>query len=412
VANEEGTLTGVSCPSATTCEAAVVLTSGGDSFLGSRGGDWTTQAAPSSMTATGAMYCPSASACYAQGGGSAGTQIASTSDAGGAWGVLYTFPQTVSLIDGVACVASGPCEAVGDETANTATILATTAPGGSWIAQDVPANADVTQLAGISCPAEQTCYAVGTVPGDGVVLSSADGGAQWTATEESAVVHFYSISCSTDDPSDCQALGYNNGLSATALGTTDAPADFQAETLPSGISRLFSVSCVTKKPVCVAVGQASSGDAGVVVVKSGSGPWTTESLPAGTGPLNAVSCPSQKACVAVGQTVGSSSPAIVASNDGGLTWTLDSGPTGPGDLEGVSCVSAWACTAVGSVTSSGAATGAVYGTTDGGTAWTAKRLPAGTGVLSAVDCVAATSCVATGVNADGAGLIITDAPAS
>src|SRR5262249_34229668 len=185
------------------------------------------------------------------------------------------------------------------------------APAGGWSITPSPnPRVPTGQLFWVSCPATDSCMAVGTyVKASGIGVDLAE---QW------------------------------NGTSWRILPTPN----------PSGtaFSGRLGVAC-TSASACMAVG-ASTTTAGAprAVAERWNGTrWTiaaTPTPPQGGGGLNGVSCTSASACTAVG----ASNAGTLAERWDGTAWRIQptpNPPQGSGFLSGVACPSASACTAVG-----------------------------------------------------------------
>ena len=111
----EYSLGGVSCVSATFCEAV-----GGNSALSWNGTTWTNQTLPSSVSDPSGVFnpsgvsCVSATFCEAVGYGltSSGIDGVALSWNGSTW-TNQTLPSNVGVLYGVSCISANSCEAVG-----------------------------------------------------------------------------------------------------------------------------------------------------------------------------------------------------------------------------------------------------------------------------------------------------------
>jgi hypothetical protein len=235
------------------------------------------------------------------------------------------------------------------------------APAGGWSITPSPnPRVPTGQLFWVSCPATDSCMAVGTyVKASGIGVNLAE---QWT------------------------------GTSWRILPTPN----------PSGIalSGLLGVAC-TSASACMAVG-ASTTTTGAVrpVAERWNGTrWTiqpTPNPPQGGGFLNGVSCTSASACTAVG----TSNTGTLAERWNGTRWTIQPtpNPSQGATLSGVSCTSASACTAVG-----GSSAGALAERWNG-TTWRIQPTPnpaQGGGFLTSVACTSASACTAVGASNAG-----------
>jgi hypothetical protein len=250
------------------------------------------------------------------------------------------------------------------------------ADASDWTIQSIPnpTNSVLTGMGGISCPAADSCTAVGE--------SSADG----------------------HSPATSGSVGQWNGSTWTTGNIPTPPGSTSVN--------LAAVSCPSTD-VCTAVGSYLSSDgASSALVESWKGSaWSIQAVPIPAGSasdeLSAVSCPTANACIAVGSytsdLTGGSPQALVESWDA-YSWSIDNSPDPPGsrsvNLSGVSCSGFGACTAVGNYSLPPAFDS--YPLTEfwNGSSWTIENSPVPTGYLtgglSAVSCSAVNACTAVG----------------
>jgi hypothetical protein len=262
----DGVLNGVSC-AGSVCEAvgerpgadgvqAMVLVSG------DAGVTWhSTQAPPGTLTALAGVVCTGAGGCVVVGAtlGLTGNPRA---------GVIYrtpnalqptwqaaTLPGNISDLAGIACPTASDCYAVGAEplpaslagplgdfTTTLAALLASRDGGTTWVAQDVPepgaaGGESIAALDSIICASANSCVAgggesVSDVPEWGGMVSTDDGGAQWTATPIPATVlgALTGVACVAGAADACWAVGGRMLISdvvprpapVTTQGTTTA----------------------------------------------------------------------------------------------------------------------------------------------------------------------------------------------
>jgi len=313
-------------------------------------GNWSIQSTPS-ISGEGTLSdvsCVSASDCIAVGTESGGEGALAERWNGSSWSKM-TVPG--GWLNSVSCASASFCVA----TPGSGTSMRVW-NGSKWTTStaDVPAGALSVSFSDVSCPENYACFAVGkyTLPkGESRALVNY-GGESWldlTALEdpsEGAVNHLSTVSCM---PAACMMTGkVNNKLTAMRWNggfyNLAAPAE-----------ALTSLSCHSEEGFCVGVGGAKiqrwNGSAGT------SGAWTSASVPTppgGTGGfLTGVSCTSKIACTAVGSYWPASeleTPLAVRWN--GSEWSASPAAAAPGEeqeasLTGVSCSSPNECTAVG-----------------------------------------------------------------
>ncbi len=361
-------LDGVTCSGSTGCEAvgadlagngAVVpiSTSGVAAGVTSVG-----TPAPASVTLRG-LACYSSTSCLAVGDDSNGVGVVAQVTNGVA-GAPVEVPGT-SELSSVACSSATSCEAVGYDLNLSATSVSTLFEGVAVPIDSgtpgTPVDAPGTsELTGVACPASGSCQAVGLVMSSStsaqvsaVTLPITDG-TPGSALEVSGVSRLSSIACATS--SSCEAVGVTISSSTSSVGAVVAldggapgsPADV------SGASQLTSVAC-SSASACVAVGDYATGSGttslllsaeGVVVPVTGGSPGAASTV-SGTTLLSSVACPSTT-CVAVGTDLASSTSLL------GVALEVSNGVPGSpattssaAELLGVSCISAGACEALG-----------------------------------------------------------------
>jgi hypothetical protein len=246
-ASGQGLLSGIACPTSTTC-IAVGGDKGGPTANGVysigtlSGGSWSWTAernTPSDPNGGGVLYaitCVSSTECVA--GGSdhnwhgAAASITST---GGVWrwGSETMVPRETSGDSGrilaLSCPSTTLCVGVGDNTVNGAgSFTIGTKTGGSWswsTDQTIPGDGTgLGFLAGVACPTTTTCFAVGYDNTLGGVQSVGTyAGGHWSWTVETPVYvnavpagEMAGITCSS--AALCSTVGYNRASEGEANG--------------------------------------------------------------------------------------------------------------------------------------------------------------------------------------------------
>ena len=217
---------------------------------------WTDQSPGVSGILSG-ISCPSASTCFAVGKGNGNdigfTVILATTNGGGTW--TDQSPGVNGSLSGISCPSTSTCFAVGWDGTPNATILATTNGGGTWTDQILGVSGT---LSGISCPSTSTCFAVG---GDGTgfthILATTNGGGTWTDQILGVSVSLSGISCPST--STCFAVGYGvrNGISLTVI--LDTTNGTWTDRSPGGLGSLSGISCPSTS-TCFAVGWNGTGN--------------------------------------------------------------------------------------------------------------------------------------------------------
>jgi hypothetical protein len=216
-------LQSVSCPTATAC----MTVSGGGGTGGSVGGaftdywngtSWTLETIPSAATTNlTAVSCRTAAWCIAVGStSSAHPKPVTLLWNGTRWAaraVSMPAGDTSGTLDGVSCVSTSDCVAVGGGDPTT---FSETWNGSKWTPVDMPGTGD--DLLGVSCTAATSCVAVGG--GDNGLTDVADSwnGTSWTALTLPSVGGYgdlKAVSCSS--VSSCTAVGVDGDGGARAL---------------------------------------------------------------------------------------------------------------------------------------------------------------------------------------------------
>jgi hypothetical protein len=196
-------LSGVACPSVTTCEAVGSNSSGGVVVPITSGTPGSTVVVPGTA-ALGGVACPSATTCEAVGSNSSGEAVVVpiTSGIPGSAVVVPGTAGTGTGLHGVACPSATTCEAVGSNSSLEGVVVPITSgiPGSAVV---VPGT---YQLSGVACPSATVCEAVGVnFSDDGVVVPITSG------TPGSAVVvpgtELLGVACPS--ATTCEAVGIN-----------------------------------------------------------------------------------------------------------------------------------------------------------------------------------------------------------
>jgi hypothetical protein len=314
-----------------------------------------------------------------------------------------TFVSAVTYLNGVTCLTSAQCWAVGSERSINSGLyvpLIQRWDGNSWVSESSPALAGLSAgLLGITCASASECWAVG---GESTVAGASGGfierwdGLAWTLVTPFAPSALASVTCVST--ADCWAVGETPpaapGDSASGVienwnGSTWSVIASQAQ----GIPWLEGVACVSSTN-CWASGSGFEHWNGAA--------WTLVPV-FETGPFSSVACASLTECWAV------ESRYHVIERWNGTSWTGITLADGNLQLSGVTCVAAAECWAVGTD---------YFGQTSktaverwNGTTWAPVASPdpipygsIGSGYgdgLSAVTCITTSTCIAIGSNVAG-----------
>ena len=423
------TLSSVSCPSVGWC-AAVGAAIGNDSVSRAvaatwSGGAWDVQpvigyTGLSQASALSGVSCPSPTSCTAVGWSRDGfgvDQAMVYRFDGSYWAQVETAGPPLAHLSSVSCASDVACTAVGVQGVlpSVQQPVVATLETGTWDIRTLAVGGATTAggLLGVSCPTDVDCTAVGFSVRKGVTrpLVATRAAASWTMSTLPVNLHaqwasewpsLSSVSCTS--VGSCAAVGSSGGLPSASVevlrrGSWRSPN--LDDRTHSSTQSLLGVSCVTTTKDCTAVG--SSGDTQQVAVASPhGGGWRMRTASNPDGPnstmLTDVSCASSTSCVAVARStnnLGTDSAALDIYD--GSSWTPMALPKIKGipgmfTLSHVSCPSPTWCAATataflwqGAGASSGyfPTTGPVpargvtrsYLLVDAGGTWSARAIP-------------------------------------
>ena len=193
------------------------------------GATWHTQARLAAAGTLTGITCASATTCEVVGTSSASAAgvVFGTTDAGAAWRAQAA-PSGASQLNGIACTSAARCIAVGGcaptgalrcGTGEPAVIIATADGGARWTSRPVPSG--IRQLNDVACASATVCEAVGragsaTTPRTGIAVGTGDGGTTWRAQSiPGGYQEFTGVACPS--ATSCEAVG-DTSFSATSSG--------------------------------------------------------------------------------------------------------------------------------------------------------------------------------------------------
>jgi hypothetical protein len=301
------------------------------------------------------------------------------------------------VLTGVSCPTDQSCVAVGElpGAMGVNTVFAEHGTGEAWTVDPVPipAGGSFPQLLGVSCSSRVNCIAVGSTS-LGVLVERWDGSV-WTVQNAPSPTQRFSILYAVSCPraTACHAVG---PLAETWNGST-----WTIDSLPGNlpVGTLTSISC-TAGNACTAASQEA-------LIRWNGAAWSAQPVVTpptsqGSYEFDGVSCARAASCIAVGADVSTAGTMPVAERWNGVTWSLSLAPvpTSAATLDGVSCPRRSVCTAVG-----GGSAGAVAQRWRRHR-WTPQGNPASTqqpgAVLNSVSCPTVHTCTAVGALAVGA----------
>jgi hypothetical protein len=452
-----GHLSGVSCPSPTSCVAVGQISYDGGMVLGHWDGtNWSFKemnSGATSLSDLASVSCASPSFCAAVGhnigyGVYNNVPLAVQWDGRG-W-LVQTTPDLASAavgidsnLAGVSCASSSTCTAVG---ASGVVTLAERWNGARWSLQQAinPTVVASGDLQGVSCVSRAFCTAVGSYSnpaGAGGTLVERWSGNRWSIQHTPSPSgptygQLVSVSCLSRSQTMCTAVGsYSNTSSRGALVERWNGRRWSLQTAPELDGSLSSVSCASPT-VCVAVAtnnhnlppidgpraaptRARSVDRsgppgrGLPVAERWDGRrWSIQQAPEPAGAtdmgLTSVSCSSPRSCSAIGWYFMSGHELPLVERWNGHRWSVQRAaiPTGASfsQLNGVACASPNACTAVGNYSSAGGDSPMLVERWNGGR-WSIQRPPNPAGAnlnrLTGVSCASPSACTAVGSGRTG-----------
>jgi hypothetical protein len=378
----DSVLSGVSCIAATACTTVGKSTT---NFVPEglierwNGTTWQIQIAAMPVGASGstlaAVSCTEGTSCTA-----VGNFFAKSTKAGGAlaeqwdgttWIVEPTPGTTLDFLNAVACSTPTSCTAVGQTGFSQP--IADRWDGTSWAAQTVSSSASASQtnLVGIACPTQNSCFATGSAlyaRGDGTNLTFVEqwNGGQWaiqTSFNPTGATAFGLAGVSCASAHACMAVGYYFDAAGTRRTLAEEWNDsgWTVQSTPNladaADAVLASVSCLSAQD-CTAVGSYNdtTGFSFPLAEHWNGSKWSVQPSAGPTSPagsvLNSVSCTTRNACTAAGGYVNSTGTLItLVERWNGTTWEIQPTPNPSGALyvafNGVACPAVRSCTAVG-----------------------------------------------------------------
>jgi photosystem II stability/assembly factor-like uncharacterized protein len=329
----EGSFSAVTCTTVADCVAAGTTANASAVLAQLRAGRWQVRYAGPG-TEWSALSCPTTRHCVAVDAVNYEPSAAAeaiTNDGGLRWSAEQLPPGVLGMV-AIACPSGRRCVAVADVAASAkeaegendgvAALFSSDDGGESWRRDDLSV-APGTTLDALSCPTVSSCYAVGATPyrlggvPDDAVVSTADGGARWTAgdipafppqpptgTSGSEILGGGLTSISCFGPRSC-IVGGPAGVLATTDGTHwslryQAPGAGNGGVVSGGIlfGTLELLSCGAPSSCAATFSTPDSGDQ-LRLSTNGGRSWRTAAAPSGST-LSALICPTATECLAVG----------------------------------------------------------------------------------------------------------------
>gem|GEM_PF-2232693 len=316
------------------------------------------------------IACPSSTSCIAVGSADSGSDSQTLVESwnGASWSVVASpnVASAANILSDVACVSSSFCVAVGNTAVGaTDQTLVESWNGASWnivTSPSVPSESD--ELIRISCLSTTSCTAVG-YSYDGShfhTLVESWNGAVWnivtSPNSTNADNLLTGVSCFSE--TFCSAVGYSSsGSQRQTLIESWNGAAWSVVASPNAgnenFDDLFTVSC-SSATACTAVGYSIDSSLRQTLVESWDGAsWSVVESPNAAGnqnsALNNVACSSSAPCTAVGEFDDGTNKQTLIETWNGVSWSIVTSPNVSGnphnDLLGIGCSSATSCAAVG-----------------------------------------------------------------
>ena len=347
-----------------------------------------------------ALACPTASVCYEQ---NYGPRQLTSGDGGATWQVaapsVAACPSSQTLCPSYLPVASTfITTSIGWRTTydqcggfNFATESYQSCPGdlertidggNTW----VPV-ASTDYIPAISCPDQNHCWAVETTNSNAALISSSDGGANWSLVALPGTGLLYNLTCASR--SLCLAAGSDTNGNPFVLRSSDGGLTWARSNTPRPSPRVSSppfvgpqssyiaaVACMTAS-TCLAITTSEvlkTTDAGADWTPAGSPP-STPSNGNGAPVLFGVACAGPSDCIIASEA------GLFRTVDGGTAWVA-SGPRPAGSLF-VTCAGKGLCIA-DNLGVSGQHSAGILVSRDGGATWRGQSISLPAGLTSIV----------------------------
>lgn len=312
-----GSLSSISCSDPRQCVAVgqAASSSNGQGIVlttADGGRSWQSRPIPPGFLDVTAVACRPDRRCMAIGEVPGGAAALSSSSAGAAWVQRGNLPPGLNGATGLSCPDDSQCWATvqrASDPDHVAGVVAVTTDGGSaWRALAVPGG--IGYLNDIACP----------TPGKGYTAIPTSTAAPATTAAPAPNGHSPAAgSTPAAGPSpaalagaQCVVVGTTSGtLNAARAGhgvlltTADGGRDWSERSVPALTASLFGVSC-TGRDSCVMVGStvSTSTQAGTILLTGpASDPWKSLAAVGAPLPLTGVDCVSQSRCLVVGESI-------------------------------------------------------------------------------------------------------------
>jgi hypothetical protein len=283
-----------------------------------------------------------------------------STNAGKSWHGYATLPAAL-MLNALSCVSASVCWAAGTNFQGKPGVAETTDGGQTWTDMSLASWATATWWPNsIECVSATNCWLMGQDEPQGLVapalLETTDGGATWTqlsnlpavtSADPNGTYQLNGMSCVS--ALSCVAvggLGYGDGKSVV-ITTADGGANWTLSADPTlaKSNELFSVSCLpaaTGTVHCAAAADALEAAGPVTLIsRDGGATWGHRQIFDDTGWLNSISCGTVQHCWAAGA---GTSVGLLGTQDGGTSWSSVNSDT-TNQVGTVSCLNGQVCVA-------------------------------------------------------------------
>jgi hypothetical protein len=452
---KESALEQVSCVSAASCMASGFSKNSSGTLVTLAehwdGTSWSLQSPPNPEGAKASrltgLSCTSATNCEATGyyENSSGASAPFAERWNGANWALQSLPnpepgKNSYLLGGASCSSSTSCTAAGFyiNGEGHATPLAERWNGTQWSVQPMPApgGSQATYLYGVSCTSSTYCEASGRYEKSFVFrpLTEVWNGTKWEAQSaampEGAKEGALNGGVSCTSSSACTSVGhYTNGAGTTvtlAERWNGTEWSLQPTPNPEGAEGGYlsgEPSCVSTT-VCEVTGRYATASGFRPIAQRWNGvEWTSQAVPMPAGAkeasLTSVSCTATDACTATDfYKNGAGTMLTLAERWNGSEWSIQATPNPEGAVESrltsVFCIGSTSCEATGYY-KNGSGVWTALAERWNGSEWSIQAIPNPSGSKEtkpeAVYCTSSTSCEATGFYKNGSGTLVSLAEA-
>ena len=242
------------------------------------------------------VSCSSATRCEAVGSWGTATTgygvVAVSTNGGRTWSAQHASP-IPHVLSAITCLNDKDCYAAGVKGGSTNYWSATTSAGTHWTDHTAMVSPSVGGLSAISCVSTTNCTMT-DIRGTTAVTDTS--GSTWSIGSAFSTTHWiWGLSCVAGG--SCVAVGVDTKGKAQVLVSLNSGLTWRPATTPNVSGTLFGVTCLSAS-TCYAVGKNASH--AIIWRTTNWITWSAMTVPAGASVLNAISCRTVSWCTAVG----------------------------------------------------------------------------------------------------------------